>query len=149
MKQIWKLVILFLLIATTFSYAMFQGGFVSWFLFFSFVPFALYALAVACYPLTDIVVMRGFNKNEFLFGESIEIKLTLTRKYPFPLFYLILEDILPSSLIDKNDEIDAKKIIFPVFNRRALLTYQIQKLNRGEHSFNKILVKAGDPFGAG
>ena len=38
-KKVWKFVILLFLIILTFSYAMFQGGFVSWFLFYSFLPF--------------------------------------------------------------------------------------------------------------
>jgi hypothetical protein len=34
LKEVWKLMTLFILILLTFSYAMFQGGFVSWFLFY-------------------------------------------------------------------------------------------------------------------
>lgn len=146
MKRIWKLTVLFLLIAITFSYAMFQGGFVSWFLFFSFVPFALYALAVSCYPLSDVEVMRQLNKSEFIFGELAEIKLTITRKHFFPLFYLIVEDKLPASLADE-DEMNSKKFLFPIIKKQSILTYQIQNLNRGEHSFNKIIIKTGDLLG--
>lgn len=37
---------------------MFQGGFVSWFLFYSFLPFAIYCLALSFYPLNDLKVTR-------------------------------------------------------------------------------------------
>ncbi len=37
---------------------MFQGGFVSWFLFYSFLPFGLYAVVVLLYPLKKWNVTR-------------------------------------------------------------------------------------------
>ena len=66
LNRIWKLILLFLLIAMVFSYAMFQGGFVSWFLFYSFLPFALYGLFVAAYPIRDWQVKRKILKYEYL-----------------------------------------------------------------------------------
>ena len=44
----------FILLIATFVFAMFQGGFVSWFLFYTFLPFALYSFVLFFYPLTSI-----------------------------------------------------------------------------------------------
>ena len=71
-KEVWKLIILLLLILITFSYAMFQGGFVSWFLFYSFLPFALYALGLALYSIKDIKAERVYTKQEFNAGEKFK-----------------------------------------------------------------------------
>ncbi len=47
------------LTAAVFSYAMFQGGFVSWFIYFMrFLPFTVYAGLVAVYPLRAFQVTR-------------------------------------------------------------------------------------------
>lgn len=48
----FKLVSIFLLAIILFCYSMFQGGFVSWFLFYAYVPILLYVLLVLAYPLT-------------------------------------------------------------------------------------------------
>ncbi len=146
-KKIWKLVLLILLMIITFLYAMFQGGFVSWFLLFSFLPFAIYALAIACYPLGDIFASRIFSKKEFTFGETLEIKVTLSRKHSFPLFFLIVEDCLPSSLTQPNSGERQKVILFPIFTKQLSFSYSLHELTRGEHLFKSILVKTGDLFG--
>ncbi|MXI40346.1 DUF58 domain-containing protein, partial [Escherichia coli] len=50
--SLWlRVMMLIILTAAAFCYAMFQGGFVSWFLFYAFLPYALYALLFALIPL--------------------------------------------------------------------------------------------------
>src|SRR5690625_6635368 len=55
MKIPAKLFIRFLLliglVIVLFSFAMFQGGFLSWFLFYSYIPFFLYYMLFIFYPL--------------------------------------------------------------------------------------------------
>lgn len=126
---------------------MFQGGFVSWFLLFSFLPFAIYAMAIACYPQGDILASRIFSKKEFTFGETLEIKVTLSRKHSFPLFFLIVEDCLPSSLTQPNSGEKQKVILFPIFIKQLSFSYSLYELTRGEHLFKSIRVKTGDLFG--
>ena len=154
MKKLWMrlkkaraLVMVILLLAITFSYAMFQGGFVSWFLFFSFLPFGLFALAIAFYPLKDMKLVRTFSKNEVSFGDHLEITVTLTRNLPFPLFYLLVEDCLPDTLDYLDHRIEAKRMIYPSTRRKMSFTYQINNLKRGEHQFTAFRIKTGDPFG--
>src|SRR5699024_7686731 len=47
-----------MLLGILFSYAMFQGGFTSWFLFYSFLPILLYPLGLAVYPIRKWDVTR-------------------------------------------------------------------------------------------
>lgn len=141
LKTWGKLILLLIFILLTFSYAMFQGGFVSWFLFFSFVPFALYALCIAFYPLGDLVIERTFNKDTYLAGEHLNVVIKINRKYSFPLFFLIINNT--SSLSKEN----GKQIVFPGFKKHIQLEYSMPNLPRGEHHFDKIYVKIGDPIG--
>ncbi|KAB2329408.1 DUF58 domain-containing protein [Cytobacillus depressus] len=146
-KKVWKLILLFLLIFITFSYAMFQGGFVSWFLFYSFLPFAIYALLLSFYSFNHIQVTRTFHKNEFNAGEALKVEMTMQRKSSFPLFFLLIEDTLCDSLRYSQEQNGAKSFLFPWFKRELSWEYQISELPRGEHHFQNIRMKTGDPLG--
>lgn len=147
LNKVWKLVVLFVLVALTFAYAMFQGGFVSWFLFYSFLPFALYGLALSFYPLEKIKLERTLNKKEFHAGETLTINVTLTRKFPFPLFYLVIEECFGEQLTRLQKKASSKTLLFPHFRKEIQFQYVIAELPRGEHCFQNINVKTGDPLG--
>lgn len=147
LKTIWKLVILLFLIALTFSYAMFQGGFVSWFLFYSFLPFALYSLALAVYKMKNIVFERELVKAEYHAGEKLVVKIRMSRHSYFPLFYMIIEDSLSEELLFSMKNGSAKTIVFPFFRKGIDYEYVIEELPRGEHHFMGAKVKIGDPLG--
>ncbi len=143
-KHIWKLIILLFLIVVTFSYAMFQGGFVSWFLFYSFVPFALYALFLASYSTRKFQISRELLKFEYSAGETLKVKIHLTRTNVFPLFYLVAEDLLSEQL---RGNPKAKMLLFPGFKKQLTFEYEIPQLPRGEHIFKSARLKLGDPLG--
>ncbi|WP_312097570.1 DUF58 domain-containing protein [Niallia sp.] len=144
LNRIWKLILLFLLIAMVFSYAMFQGGFVSWFLFYSFLPFALYGLLIAGYPIRDWQVKRKIHKYEYSATEEMHIEIELTRNTFFPIFYVMVEDSFSSALEEKNM---GKKMLMPGFRRSLTYKYTVKELPRGEHIFDQLLLQIGDPLG--
>lgn len=126
---------------------MFQGGFVSWFLFYSFVPFALYGLALAFYKLKNIDVQRDFVKAEFNAGEKLVVKIKMNRPSSFPLFYMVIEEDLSEGLAPSLKNHSAKTLVFPYFRREVHFEYIIEALPRGEHHFKGIQVKIGDALG--
>lgn len=146
-KEIWKLLVLLFLILLTFSYAMFQGGFVSWFLFYSFLPFALYALGLAIYSIKEIRAERIFTKQEYNAGEKFRASVKMERSFPFPLFYAIAEEQAEGTLAGNSDLEKAKTMLFPGFNRVFNFEYTIENLPRGEHLLAGIKLKTGDPLG--
>ncbi|MCD7036484.1 DUF58 domain-containing protein [Metabacillus sp. GX 13764] len=143
----WKLVSLLLLTAAVFVYAMFQGGFVSWFLFYAFLPFAGYTLLLALYPISTFHVSRSISQEQFTAGQALHGEITIKRRVPFPLIYLIAEDCLPEGIRKKNPPGTAKKLLFPWFKRSMTFTYAIPSIPRGEHQFDRIRIKTGDFFG--
>ncbi|QED46439.1 DUF58 domain-containing protein [Cytobacillus dafuensis] len=147
LKKVWKLIVLFLLIGITFSYAMFQGGFVSWFLFYSFLPFAIYALSLSFYPLTHFQAVRVFQKTEFNAGETLKVSITISRKSVFPLFFLVIEDCLSDQLLLLQERNKTKAFLFPGFQKEITWEYQVNDLQRGEHFFQYVRLKSGDPLG--
>lgn len=146
-KYFWKLFILLLLMIITFSYAMFQGGFVSWFLFYSFLPFSLYALLLAFYSLEDFTVERSLTRWNFHASEELTVKVTLKRNRPFPLLFLIVEDCLSESLENAVHENQHKVFLFPGFRKVIKYEYQITSLPRGEHDLQAVRIFTSDLLG--
>jgi uncharacterized protein (DUF58 family) len=144
--------IIFLLLAT-FSFAMFQGGFVSWFLFYSVLPLVLYSVAMAFYPIGRLNIERIISKEKLMAGEEVEITIVVTRRSNFPLFYVVLEDVLPEALLRETryegntHQIQSRILIFPLFRKRLEYSYTINPAPRGLFKFDQIMVKTGDIFG--
>ncbi|WP_027955708.1 DUF58 domain-containing protein [Halobacillus kuroshimensis] len=167
MKQTFSLAgkgaVVVLLFTALFSYAMFQGGFVSWFLFYAFLPFLLYMIGVLVYPIRKWEVEHQLSRRYALGGETVEVEVTLKRRFPFPVYYCVIEEYLPPSLkkVDEHlekykdmtktemyhEQRNIKKVVFPWFSRRISYRYELQKVPRGAHAFKAIRVKTGDFFG--
>ncbi len=147
LKEMGRLVIIFFLIVATFVYAMFQGGFVSWFLFYSFIPFGLYSSALSIYPLKDFKLIRHINQTEYVAGEKFEATIEIRRKIPFPFMYLIIEELLPPQLRKYEQSKQSKVILFPWFKRELIYKYEFDSIPRGEHLLEGIRIKTGDLFG--
>ncbi|MFT4417213.1 DUF58 domain-containing protein [Fredinandcohnia humi] len=147
LKSAGKLVNIFLLIVVTFVYAMFQGGFVSWFLFYSFIPFGLYSFFLSLYSLKDFEVRRLTNNTEYVAGERFEATITIKRKIPFPLMYVIAEELLPPQLQKCEQSKKSKVILFPWFKRNLTYQYVFDAIPRGEHILEGVRIKTGDLFG--
>lgn len=158
-----RLSVVTLLFTILFSYAMFQGGFVSWFLFYAFLPFLLYMLAVLFYPVDNWKVERKLSKRFAMGSETVDVEVTLTRKVPFPIYYCVIEEFLPESMKRVDDHLDkfrdmsqkegfyevrkVKRVVFPWFRKQIHYRYQLEKVPRGDHALKAIRVKTGDFFG--
>jgi uncharacterized protein (DUF58 family) len=146
-KKAWKFIVLLFLILLTFSYAMFQGGFVSWFLFYSFLPFAIYCVALTFYSLNNIEVSREISKFDYNAGESLKVTVKVKRSSAFPLFYLLITDELDDSVIYSHQQKKAKTLLLPGFKKEFAYEYTIDNLPRGEHFFHSFILQIGDPLG--
>ncbi|MDD1370122.1 DUF58 domain-containing protein, partial [Bacillus sp. MHSD17] len=80
-----KLSLIPLCLVLIFVYAMLQGGFVSWFLFYSIIPIGLYSLLLPFYALRNAEVKRITNQDEYVAGEPFLSTITIKRSFPFPL----------------------------------------------------------------
>ncbi|KZE03191.1 DUF58 domain-containing protein [Bacillus mycoides] len=145
--HVTKLLLIPLCLVLTFVYAMLQGGFVSWFLFYSTIPIGLYSLLLPFYALRDAEVKRITNQNEYAAGEQFLSTITIKRKFPFPLLYLVIEDELPPQFTSCIQTKVNKVILFPGFKRNISFQYVIDTIPRGEHTFSSVRVKTGDLFG--
>ena len=128
-----------ILLIATFVFAMFQGGFVSWFLFYTFLPFALYSFVLIFYPLTSIGVERKVIKREYVAGDTIEVRITLIRKNRFPLLYIMVEDEIEQPWEGHS----STSLIFVGFKKSIEWTYLLEDVPRGKHNFQGIRLQTG------
>lgn len=146
-KRTMKWLLSIVLIAMMYAYAMFQGGFVSWFLFYSVVPLIIYAFVIGLFPLKTIKVKRILPAEPKQAGQPLQVTIEIKKSF-FPLFYLIVEDRLSAKLKGQlSNRSDAKAIFFPLFKRNMTFSYTIPSLPRGEHTLSTIIIKTGDLFG--
>ncbi|WP_312476354.1 DUF58 domain-containing protein [Neobacillus sp.] len=146
-KKVWKFTLLIVLILLTFSYAMFQGGFVSWFLFYSFLPFAIYCVALTFYSLNELAVIRVLPKTDYNAGEPLRVSINVQRSKAFPLFYLIVEDNLDETLKYALQQKRSKTLLLPGVKKEFSYEYTIDELPRGEHFFQSFTLRIGDLLG--
>ncbi|WP_430788480.1 DUF58 domain-containing protein [Virgibacillus flavescens] len=160
---IGKLVFIVFLFLALFSYAMFQGGFVSWFLFYSFLPIFLYLFGMLLYPIKGLYVTRKLSHHVVRAGDSVQIEIIIKRNFPFPLYYCICEEVFPETLNKVDNRADKyqhmedpsklqvvrkiKKVVFIGFKKKVRLSYQIAEIPRGEHQLFAIRFKTADLFG--
>lgn len=158
-----KLLQIFILFGIFYVYAMFQGGFVSWFLFYGFLPLLTYMLLFLFYPISSWSVNRSLSKQLVHTGDEVQVELEIKRKIPFPLFYIVIEEFFPASLQFKGvtnkkykyldnpnhltEKRTLKKVLFPWFKRTLHLNYSLQQIPRGDHQLRAVRIKTGDPFG--
>ncbi|SHN26686.1 DUF58 domain-containing protein [Gracilibacillus kekensis] len=163
LRKIVTEVQLFFLLGFLFVFSMFQGGFVSWFLFYSMSPIILYMMMLPFYPLQYWEIDRHLSNRYLQAGGKLDINITINRKFPFPLFFLIVEEDYPESLqfqdIGKKKYQNIteqagferkrrwKKVIYPGFKRHIAITYPLDHLPRGKHQLSQVHLKVGDPFG--
>ncbi|WP_141604098.1 DUF58 domain-containing protein [Terrilactibacillus laevilacticus] len=141
----FKLFNITILLALSFIFAMFQGGFVSWFIFYSFLPIVLYIVLLQLYPLRLIHVKRKISTKLAKAGETLTIELTLKRRWPFPLFLFTIMDAIPSTMIESSQQ--GKMMVLLWGKRQITLHYVIPQIQRGEHTFEFVTLLIGDPFG--
>lgn len=96
-------------------------------------------------------------EQSFFAGDDVGVFINIKRKIPFPLFYCLVEEMIPNSLnrLDHRFQEQSfapverqfKKIIFPWFKREINIQFDFKHVPRGEHHLEYIKVKTGDFFG--
>lgn len=131
------------LLFALFAYAMFQGGFVSWFLFYSFLPFSLYSFAIALYPFHRASVRRVIPKRQHHAGE----RLTAAIEVQLPIWFPFVAITMAEGDITSLNTGPSKTTISFIWKKKFSYTYELEPLPRGEHTFASVYLAASDFFG--
>ncbi|WP_139492246.1 DUF58 domain-containing protein [Brevibacillus dissolubilis] len=139
-----KLTILALVIVT-YVFAKFQGGFASWFLFYSCVTFVGYEVLAYLLMFATLEVTREIDRNRLKDGEDVIVTLRLRRRVWFPLGWNLVVEGLPERLAGYYEP--HKQLVFPWFRREIEVRYVIPNVPRGYYQLGECQVQAGDYFG--
>lgn len=146
--SLWgRLLLVLFILFVTFSFAMFQGGFVSWFIFYMAVPFILYSVLLTFYPLQNVEASREIHTAQVRKGGSFSATATIFRKTPFPLLYTVLREQTTSPALNKRMAGQQQKMIVPGFRKTYSWTYAVEDMPRGEHVLEGIHMEVADFFG--
>ncbi|WAA12590.1 DUF58 domain-containing protein [Fervidibacillus halotolerans] len=145
-KNFFQFFLLLVFLFASFSYAMFQGGFVSWFLFAAFCPIALYSLLIRSIPMKNWSVQRTLTHQEYQAGETLVVELQFQRPNAFPLLFLIIEEEISEKFILRTGQ-SLKFMAHPLFKKTFTFRYTVESLPRGEYEFSSVKLKTGDLFG--
>ncbi|MDV2686581.1 DUF58 domain-containing protein [Alkalihalophilus lindianensis] len=140
----FKFLILVVVVAGTYAYAMFQGGFVSWFLFYSVLTIIVLTLVVAMFTLRGFKVERKLSATTLPSGESIEVEVIVHKKRYQPFFYVRVYDVVPRSIGTSSHQ---RALFFFSFTNKLRFKYKINQLRRGEHQLSTTQFSFGDLFG--
>ncbi len=146
-KKISSLILIILLMVITFSYAMFQGGFVSWFLFYALIPFLFYSFLLAILPIRIQNVQREIKPTVVERGDTARINIRFQNKSWFPLLFLTVREInLDRQFVDKANG-NTSNVFFVGWKRNFEWSYEIRNLNRGQFTFTGLEFSFSDFFG--
>ncbi len=142
-RMVFVLILLFL----TFAFAMFQGGFVSWFIFYISVPFIIYSILLSFYPLRNLRAERVVHTPRVQSGHRFSATVTVSRTLPFPLLYTVLEEHAQSPRFNVLMAESGQRLLIPGFRRQFSWDYEIGEMPRGEHILEGVVLETADFFG--
>lgn len=142
-----RLITVLVLLVITYCYAMFQGGFVSWFVFFTILPFSIYSVLLAIVPIRLKEVSRTLSRDVIERGDTIEVTVRFKNKSWFPLVFMTAREMSMNSEFYEEINGHATKLFLVGWKREFEWTYELRNLKRGEHHFKGVEFMCTDFFG--
>ncbi len=142
-----RFLFILLVLVVTFTFAMFQGGKVSWTIFYSIVPFVLYSSLLFLYPLSDLTAKRSIRTPNVQNGGKLIVSLTVSRKSRFPLLYTVVTEKWAEREITILAGDRLKHIFIWGLRKDIEWEYEIEQMQRGEHILQGVEIEVSDFFG--
>ncbi|SDB98227.1 DUF58 domain-containing protein [Shouchella lonarensis] len=133
-----------LLFAASFVYALFRGGFVSWFLFYAIVSVVLFSCIVSFLSLWGIQVARQISTQEVPCFSHVDVKVMIKKQRWLPAFCYEVVDQVPKRLQATKTQ---RAWLSPSLRKQVSFSYVVQATVRGQHIFPRVNVTVHDLFG--
>lgn len=144
--SIGRLLFVVLILIGTFVFAMFQGGLVSWTIFYAVLPFNLYSILLFFYPLTSFSAKRLIKTSYLQSGDRLRATVIIRRKFPFPLLYTAFSDQwIDGEQKIKIEELHTMRVLG--WKQQMEWSYEMKDVVRGEFIAPKIRIEVTDFFG--
>ncbi|GAK03575.1 hypothetical protein JCM19037_1911 [Geomicrobium sp. JCM 19037] len=141
---VFRLLFTVIMIAVLYSYAMFQGGFISWFLFYSVVTIVVLGMLSTVTPLKFVQVSRTIRDQQLKNGDHTTVEVTVKKTGPFPLLYLGVMDEVPKGV---RIESHPGAFFFMLFAKEKTYSYVVKGVKRGLYPFDHFTLETGDMIG--
>lgn len=128
-----------------FAYRQFQGGFVSNFLFFSFLGVVVIELWSFLTLLAGFRAKRMFLGKRHVAGARLDVIVRITSHMPLPLCWLRIEENVPSKMAQEKQSPSFFHLF--LFRRHGNSAYTLHDVPRGEHTFASLKWVGGSLFG--
>ena len=146
-QLIRKLVVLPFLLIVMFCFAMFQGGFVSWFILFTILPFLVYSIVLMFMPIRITDVKRTIKPELITRGGKVIIKVRFQNRTLFPLAFLTVREKMNTSNLEVHMEGRSDNLFLVGFRRNFEWEYELRNVPRGEFVLKGLEVVVTDFFG--
>lgn len=131
-----------------FLFALFQGGFLSWFLFTFTGPFLLYCIGLFLFvDIKKISFHREILTKKKIANHSLEVKITVKNDNWYPILFLYVEEEISDGLLQTFVYHQPRTSFYFLMKKEIEWKYTIEKVARGKHSFYGLRIRLGDIFG--
>ncbi|WP_082795396.1 DUF58 domain-containing protein [Alkalihalobacillus trypoxylicola] len=144
LKGIVKFLTVLIVNISLFVYAMFQGGFVSWFLFYSVCLIFVLTFFFSFLTIRRFEVERMIQPSSAKRGEELRVTIKLRRPKFQPFIYFHVKDYLPERIGDAHT---TSAFFFFSLKRTFEYHYSINNIKRGKYQFEQVTLTFGDLFG--
>jgi uncharacterized protein (DUF58 family) len=145
-KSSYGVFTILILLLSAYVFGKFQGGFVSWFLFYSFLPIALFSLLQFIFSFRHVTIERVVDKKKYTAGDNVAITIRMKNPFRFPLIFLVLKDGVDNRLMLEKT-VGNTKVAYPGFKKECEIHYEIKNIPRGVYRWDEITLQTGDLFG--
>jgi uncharacterized protein (DUF58 family) len=142
-----------------YSYAMFQGGVVSYTLFYAVCGLLVYLFVMMLYPVRQIKATLTVDDTEFEAGEGTVVTVKVKRPLPLPFMFVTVGLSLPDSMhptftnitafldhVWPSRTLNTIRTVLVSFKRETVFTYTLNHLPRGKHVLEDVDVTIEDVF---
>jgi len=129
-----------------FAFAMVNGGFLSWFLFYFYLAVFLYEMVTWFSVLNGIDAQRTVSATRLSAGQTLEVRVTLQRNRSlWPLIWLRIGQDLPRKWRFQAQGVN--QVVQPLWAREVAQTYHVLGLERGVYVIGQTVLESGDVLG--
>ncbi|KXH78589.1 DUF58 domain-containing protein [Sporosarcina sp. HYO08] len=136
-----------IILLSAFVFAMFQGGKVSWTIFYMILPFVIYSILLFFYPLSGLSIDRTIRTPRVESGGNLMISIRMKRTNRFPLLYTVVKDKWVDSSVQTIANNRSKQLFVYGWKKEFEWQYGMDRMPRGEHRLVGIEVEITDFFG--
>lgn len=142
-----RLIFIVSLFFSSYVFAMFQGGKVSWTIFYILTPFLLYSIALFLYPMNNMKATRIIRSKTIEKRGKLFVTVKIQRTFPFPLLYTTVVEKWDASLVEIKAQNNNKHFFLLGFKKEIEWSYEVDNLPRGQYVLEGIEVEVSDFFG--